>query len=183
VPARLPLIDEDVPMLRGAFALLLTATLAGCLGSGPEPRTPAASTGRVMPGDVWSPDAHTPLRSATGVWRCGAARRVELRVSEDGAATLSSGGQPLASVAPGRALVNRACASHRPRALPPLRAPRARRGAGRLRCRAPRTVLVDLRDGDLIVLSGGAARFLAGAAVSGEHFEVATYWSGRCATR
>jgi len=183
VPARLPLIDEDVAMLRGAIALVLSAALAGCLGSGAERATTAAGAGRVMRGDVWSPDAHTPLRSAAGVWRCDAARRVQLRVSSEGAATLTSGGQPLASVAPGRALVNRICAPRRTRALPPLGAPRARRGAALLRCRAPRAVLVDLRNGDLTVLSGGAARFLAGAAVSRDHLEVATYWSRGCVVR
>jgi hypothetical protein len=44
-------------------------------------------------------------------------------------------------------------------------------------------VLVDLRNGDLTVLRGGAARFLAGAAVSRDHLEVATYWSRGCAIR
>jgi hypothetical protein len=135
----------------------------------------------VVTGEVRTPDARTPLVRGPGVWRCDTAGRLELRVSADGLASLSLSGRLLASVSPGRALINRACASRRPEAFPPFRPPHGRAGESRLSCAVPRRVLVDLRGGDLTVRDPGRGRFLLGAAVSADHLEAAGYWSVRCA--
>jgi hypothetical protein len=145
--------------------------------------TPAAAdaAGKVVTGEVRTPDARTPLVRAGGLWRCETPGRVELRVSPDGLASLSLGGRLLASVSDDRALINRACTSERSAALPSFRAPRGIAGASRLSCRVPRHVLVDLRGGDLTVREPRRGGFLLGAAVSPDHLEAAGYWNGGCA--
>ena len=116
-----------------------------------------------------------------GLWRCATTGRIELRVSRDGLASLFVRGRLLASVAPTRALVNRSCTAQRPERLPPFHAPRAVAGESYLRCTVPRTVLVDMRDGDLTVRETGRGRFLLGAAVSERHFQPTGHWSAGCA--
>jgi hypothetical protein len=169
---------------------LVAACLPACLvlaacGGSDDRREPApdrdVATGKVVTGEVRTPDARTPLVRGVGLWRCETTGRVELRVSRDGVASLSMRGRLLASVAPSRALINRACTSERPAELPPFRAPRALVGESHLRCAVPPRVLVDLRDGDLTVREPGGGRFLLGAAVSERHLEAAGHWSTRCA--
>jgi hypothetical protein len=170
-------------VLRVALSLLASVALAGCGGSdGRRAGTPAdlGATGRVVTGEVRSPDARTPLVRADGLWRCETGGRVELRVSPEGLATLSLGQGLLASVTANGALINRACTSLHPGALPPFRAARAVAGESRLRCEVPRLVLVDLRYGDLTVRAPGRGRFLLGAAVSPDHLEAAGHWSTGC---
>ena len=168
-------------MLRVAPWLLASVALAGCGGSTGERRggTPAEA-GSFVTGELRTPDARTPLVRGSGVWRCQTPGRVELRVSPDGLASLSLGGGLLAQVWGRRALINRACTSQGARALPPFRAARSVTGESSLRCAVPRRVLVDLRDGDLIVREPGRGRFLLGAAVSPEHLEAAGHWSTSC---
>jgi hypothetical protein len=171
---------------RVAPCLLASFALAGCGGSDDRrEREPApdldGATSRVVTGEVRTPDARTPLVRGNGLWRCETAGRVELRVSRDGVASLIMRGRLLASVAPNRALINRACTPERPKTLPPFRAPRALAGESRLRCAVPPLVLVDLRDGDLTVREAGRRRFLLGAAVSEQHLEAAGHWSTSCA--
>jgi hypothetical protein len=163
--------------------LLASLAAAGCGGSAAERAgTPAevGAAGRVVSGEVRTPDARTPLVRGPGLWRCETPGRVELRVSPDGLASLSLGGRLLASVSAGRALINRACTSRRPHALPSFRSPHGVTGESRLRCRVPLHVLVDLREGDLTVREPGGGRFLLGAAVSPDHLEVAGYWRAGC---
>lgn len=173
--------------------LLASLAAAGCGGSAGQPtRTPAAADGAGTParaggagapvrGEVRTPDARTPLVRGPGLWRCDTPGRVELRVSPDGLASLSRGGGLLASVGPGRALINRSCTSQRPQALPRFRDPHGIGGESRLSCAVPPRILVDLRDGDLIVREPRRGRFLLGAAVSPDHLEPAGYWSTGCA--
>ncbi len=163
--------------------LLASVALAACGGSAdrrPAPPADLDATGKVITGEVRSPDARTPLARASGLWSCATQGRVELRVSPDGLASLSLGDGLLASVAADRALINRACTSRPAAALPPFRAERAVTGASHLRCRVPRLVLVDLRNGDLTVREPRRGRFLVGAAVSPDHLEVAGHWSASC---
>jgi hypothetical protein len=164
--------------------VLASVALAGCGGSGEERRDAPErrdGAGRIVTGEVRTPDARTPLVRGDGLWRCETTGRVELRISPDGLATLLMRGRLLASVAPKRALVNRACSPQRPERLPPFRAPRAVAGESHLRCAVPQLVLVDMRDGDLTVRDAGRRRFLLGAAVSDRHLEAAGHWSAACA--
>jgi hypothetical protein len=119
-----------------------------------------------------------------GAWRCETAGQVVLAMSDDGEATVSIEGRVLASVAPGRALVNRAC--ERGGGGGVARAPVAPRG-GRLgatvvRCRAPGVVVVDFRAGDVTVLRPGRGRLLASAAVRPDRVRVAGYWGEGCSS-
>jgi hypothetical protein len=164
---------------RCAVLVLASVALAGCGGSGDDRPAPEERS-RVIRGEVRTPDARTPLVRGNGLWRCETTGLVELRVSPDGLASLFMRGRLLASVAPDRALINRACSAKRPTALPPFRAPRAVAGESHLRCAVPRLVLVDLRDGDLTVRAAGHGDFLLGAAVSARHLEAAGHWSARC---
>jgi hypothetical protein len=166
-----------------AILVLASVALAGCGGSGDERPAPDQRDrgSRVIEGEVRTPDARTPLVRGKGLWRCETTGVVELRVSPDGLASLFMHGRLLASVAPDRALINRACSARRARSLPPFRAPRAVAGASRLRCAVPRLVLVDLRDGDLTVREARRGTFLLGAAVSERHLEAAGHWSASCA--
>ena len=168
-------------MLRAAAAALL-AGLAGCGGSGGDAdRTPAPpERGSWVRGEVRSPDARSPFVAARGAWRCETGGSIELRISPEGHTTLSIAGRILASVSPGRALINRACARGSARGLPAIGSPRAAAGAVALRCPAPRVVLVDLRRGDLAVRVADGGRFLAGAAVSYDHLDVGGYWTAGC---
>ncbi len=173
--------------------LLASLAAAGCGGSSGQRAgapatadhagTPAAGggAGAVVTGEVRTPDARTPLVRGPGLWSCDTPGRVELRVSPEGLASLSLGGRLLASVSPGRALINRACTSQRPQALPRFRDPHGVAGESRLSCAVPSRVLVDLRGGDLTVREPRRGRFLLGAAVSLDHLEPAGYWSTGCA--
>jgi hypothetical protein len=177
-------VRQDDRVTRVAACLLASFAPAACGGSD-DRREPApdrdGATRNVVTGEVRTPDARTPLIRGDGLWRCETTGRVELRVSRDGVASLSMSGRLLASVAPSRALINRACTSQRPEQLPRFRAPRALAGESRLRCAVPPRVLVDLRDGDLTVRETGGGRFLLGAAVSERHLEAAGHWSTSCA--
>jgi hypothetical protein len=167
-------------MRRLAPVLLGALGVCGCAGSSVE-RTdpPPVGPPHVVTGEVRTPDARNPLMRADGVWRCETDGRIELRVSADGLASLSRGGGILASVTTRRALVNRSCTPLRGIAL---RAPRGARvaGPGRVRCRVPRAVVLDLRHGDLVVRQPRHGRFVAGAAVSLDHIAVAAYWVPPC---
>jgi hypothetical protein len=168
---------------RVALWLLASLALCGCGGSKADPAgTPAEvdAGGKVVAGEVRSPDARTPLVQGAGLWRCETPGRVELRVSPDGLASLSLSGRLLAQVWGDRALINRACTSQRAEALPSFGPARRNDGESALSCRVPRRVLVDLRDGDLTVREPGRGRFLLGAAVSANHLEPAGFWSASC---
>src|SRR5215218_9390779 len=183
---------------RAAVAALVALMLAGGLlaaargvrrdGSAPQPAAaPGANpaSNRIVRGEIRSPDARTPLVRSDGLWLCRTAGVVELRVSEEGLATLSLDGSLLASAFSGRTLINRDCdATQRSRQeLPPFRARRALPGNGHLRCPVPRTVLVDLREADLTVRRARGGTFLLGAAVAERHLEPAAYWSIDCLVR
>ena len=165
--------------------VLASVALAGC-GGGPgdgERRAapaPDEPPRRFVTGEVRTPDARTPLVQGHGLWSCATTGRVELRVSPEGLASLFMRGRLLASVAPSRSLVNRACFVERGKRLPAFRAAHSVAGASHLRCDVPGTVLVDLRRGDLIVRAPAGARFLLGAAVSDEHLVAAGHWSADC---
>jgi hypothetical protein len=177
-------VRQHGPVTRIAACLLASSALAACGGSD-DRREPApdrdGATGSVVTGELRTPDARSPLVSGDGLWRCDAGGRVDLRVSRDGVASLSTRDRLLASVAPSRALINRACTPERPAELPTFRAPRTLAGESHLRCTVPPRVLVDLRDGDLTVREPGGGRFLLGAAVSERHLEAAGHWSTSCA--
>jgi hypothetical protein len=165
----------------GPWLLASLAAAAGCGGPGADRSgTPALAGRAYVAGDVRTPDARTPLVRGSGLWRCETTGLLELRVSPDGIASLGLGGRPLASVSPGRALINRACTSRPLRALPSFRARRGISGASLLSCRVPRRVLVDLRQGDLTVRGPRDGRFLLGAAVAPDHLAVGGYWSAGC---
>src|SRR5215218_203374 len=149
---------------RAAVAALVALMLAGGLlaaargvrrdGSAPQPAAaPGANpaSNRIVRGEIRSPDARTPLKRAEGLWLCHTAGVVELRVSEEGLATLSLDGSLLASAFHGRTLINRDCDERSRRELPPFHARRALPGNGHLRCPVPHNVLVDLRDSDVTV--------------------------------
>jgi hypothetical protein len=159
------------------------AGLAGCGGSPDPPDEPPRLERRAVSGGLRSPDARSPFTTAgDGVWRCPTARRIQLDISAGGEVSLSTPGMVLASVAPTRALVNRACEAGRrlagPRAASAAR--RGRVGATVVRCDARRTVLVDFGDGDVTVHTTGG-RFLAAAAVRPDRIGVAGYWGVGCA--
>lgn len=168
------------PWLLASSAAL---ALASCGGSAADRRgTPAevSATGKVVTGEVRTPDARSPLVRATGLWRCSTPGRVLLRVSPDGLASLSLGGGLLAQVWGSRALINRSCSSQLTRALPAFRPARAVAGESLLSCAVPRRVLVDLRNGDLTVREPRRGRFLLGAAVNVGHLEAAAHWRASC---
>ena len=169
-------------------SVLASLALAGCGGGsaddGGGERRAAPDRGdaprRFVTGEVRTPDARTPLVQGHGLWSCETTGRVELRVSEEGLATLFMHGRLLASVAPSRSLVNRACFVEPGRRLPPFLADHSVAGGSHLRCDVRCLVLVDLRDGDLTVRAPGRARFLLGAAVSDVHLEAAGHWNADC---
>lgn len=167
-------------VLRAASWLLASVALAGCGGSGGGTPAEVAAAGKIVTGEVRTPDARTPLVRGSGVWRCETPGRVDLRVSPEGLASLSLGGGLLAQVWGDRALINRSCTSRRGTALPSFRAAHAVGGESLLSCAVPRRVLVDLRHGDLTVREPRRGRFLVGAAVSLEHLEAAGHWSTNC---
>jgi hypothetical protein len=165
--------------------VLASVALAGCGGGSDDAeRRPAADREdpprRYVTREVRTPDARTPLVQGHGLWTCETSGRVELRVSPEGLASLFMRGRLLASVATTRSLVNRACFPEPGKRLPAFRPAHSVAGESHLRCDVPRTVLVDMRDGDLIVRDPGRARFLLGAAISDEHLEAAGHWSGDC---
>jgi hypothetical protein len=166
--------------------VLASVALAGCAGGSDDAeRRPAPDRDdaprRFVTGEVRTPDTRTPLVQGHGLWSCETTGRVELRVSEEGLASLFMRGRLLASVAPTRSLVNRACFVEPGKRLPRFRAAHSIAGESHLQCDVPDTVLVDMRDGDLIVREPARARFLLGAAVSDEHLEAAGHWSADCA--
>jgi hypothetical protein len=181
--------------VRAAVAALVTLLLAGGLiaaaravlrdGSDPQPATAPIAPSRIVTGEIRSPDARSPLKRAEGLWLCHTAGVVELRVSEEGLATLSLDGSLLASAFNGRTLINRDCdaAQRSRRELPPFHARRALPGNGHLRCPVPHDVLVDLRDSDLTVRRPRSGSFLLGAAVTERYLEPAAYWSTVCLIR
>jgi hypothetical protein len=161
--------------------VLASVALAGCGGgSGDAAPERVEPPRRFVTGEVRTPDTRTPLVQGHGLWTCETAGRVELRVSEEGLATLFMRGRLLASVAPSRSLINRACFPEPGKRLPPFRAAHSVAGESHLRCFVPSMVLVDTRDGDLVVREPERARFLLGAAVSEEHLVAAGHWSADC---
>lgn len=150
----------------------------------PAPAPPAPpSSNRVVTGEIRTPDARSPLVRTDGLWRCGTDGAVELRVSADGLATLTLDDRLLASAHPRRALINRDCDELRPTRLPRFRAEHVLPGNSHLRCRVPRSVLVDLRDDDLTVRRPGRGRFLLGAAIDELELEPTAHWSVPCLVR
>jgi hypothetical protein len=168
--------------------VLASVALAGCAGgSGDGERGERRAAPdrderprRFVTREVRTPDTRTPLVQGHGLWSCETTGRVELRVSPEGLASLFMRGRLLASVAPTRSLVNRACFVEAGKRLPPFRAAHSIAGESHLRCDVPGTVLVDMRDGDLTVREPGGARFLLGAALSEQHLEAAGHWSADC---
>jgi hypothetical protein len=167
-------------MLRLVAAALPLLALAGCGGSpDPPPAPPPAGAARI--GDLRSADARSPLLAAHGgTWRCATDGRIQLAITAEGEATLSIDRRLLASVAPTRSVVHRAC----DRALV---APgggsagaRVRIGGVVIRCSVPGDVLVGFDHGDLTVRSR-AGRFVAGAAIRADRVGVAGYLGGGCA--
>jgi hypothetical protein len=160
----------------------------GCGGGGaPDPPEPAPvpPERRIASGELRSPDARSPFVPAgagAGVWRCPTEARVQLALSSDGEVSVSTPGMVLASVAPTRSLVNRACDPARLVAAPRTArsARRGRVGATLVRCDVPRAVLVDFADGD-VTLRGPDGRFLAAAATGRSSPGVAGYWAASCA--
>jgi hypothetical protein len=176
-----------MPAARAAVAALvvvLLVALIGTLSDDPAPKPPADTilASWVVTGDVRTPDARSPLVRAEGLWRCQTDGRVELWVSAEGQATLTRPRSPLVAAFRGRTLINRDCdAQHGQRALPPFRARTILPGNSHLNCHVPRSVLVELRDGDVIVRRTGSGDFLLGAAVTERHLEPAAAGSGACA--
>jgi hypothetical protein len=175
-------------VVRGALvASVLGALAGGCGGGSPEPpeRTPGPGPPerRIATGELRSPDARSPFVPAgDGAWRCPTAARIQLALSPDGEVSVSTPGMVLTSVAPTRALVNRACDPVRLVAAPRTAgwARRGRVGATLVRCDAPRAVLVDFADGD-VTLRAPDGRFLAAAAIGPSSPGVAGYWGSGCA--
>ena len=168
-------------MVRRAVLPVVLAGLAGCGGSPDVPDERPAPDRRVTFSELRSPDARSPLVPAgDGAWRCPTPGRIQLSISADGEATLI-GDRPLAVVARSRTLVNRAC-ERGPGAPRPTPADTrgGRIGGSTLRCDAPASVLVELRDGDLTVRARDL-RFLARAAVGPDRLGVAGYWGAGCA--
>ena len=169
-------------LVRAGLAATVPVLLAGCGGS-PDP--PDATPGpapdrRIATGELRSPDARSPFVSAgDGAWRCPSEGQVQLAVSADGEVSLATPGMVLGSLAPTRAVVNRAC-DRAPRGAGRRDARSGRVGAVILRCRSPRAVLVDFGGGDLSVRAPGGS-YLAGAAVRADRIGVAVYWGPSCA--
>jgi hypothetical protein len=111
-------------------------------------------------------------------WRCRSGSRVQLAVSADGEVSVTTPVMVLASLAPTRALVNRACSRGAGR-MRPGGARSGRVGALVVRCRTPEIVVVDLAGGDVTVRTAGG-RYLAGAAVRPDRIGVAGYWGAGC---
>jgi len=174
-------------MLRAVLAAALVAPLAGCGGS-PDP--PPEEERRPAPeyrtgADLRSADARSPFVSAAaGTWRCPTAGRLVLAISAEGEASLSTPGRLLASIAPSRAVANRACDRARraggQRGALGAGATDGRLGRTTIRCDAPALVVVDFAGGDLVVRAPDGG-FVAGAAVRADRIGVAGYWGDGCA--
>jgi hypothetical protein len=168
-------------MVRSALVPAVLVVIAGCGGSsdGTEERRPAPDR-RFVSRELRSPDARSPfVPAAGGAWLCRSGGLIQLAIGAEGEVSLSTPVMVLASVAPTRALVNRAC-DRAPRGAALRAGTRAGRvGAGVVRCRTPDEVLVDFDDGDVIVRAAGG-RFLAGAAVRPDRISVAGYWGAGC---
>ena len=170
-------------MVRRALVPVAVLALAGCGGSHDVPDERPSPDRRVAVGELRSPDARSPFVTAgDGAWRCPTGGQIVLAISVDGMATLSIGESLLASVAPSRALVNRRCErSPVAGACAPAGTRGGRLGATVVRCRAPGTVVVDFRDGDVTVRADAGGRLLARGEVSSDRIGVAVYWGAGCA--
>jgi hypothetical protein len=171
-------------MVRRALVPAVLVVLAGCGGgSGDPPEQRPAPERRVPVRELRSPDARSPFVTAgDGAWRCRSHGRVQLAVSAAGEVSVATPVMVLASVAPTRALVNRACepdAASGAGTPPGMRG--GRLGASVVRCRAPGTVVVEFRGGDVTVRADSSGRLLARAAVSSDRIGVAGYWGAGCA--
>lgn len=166
-------------MVRRALVPAAVVALAGCGGGSDDPpdRRPAPERRVLL--ELRSPDARSPFVTADGdAWRCRTGGRLQLAVSADGEVSVSTPVMVLASVAPTRALVNRACSRARrgPRSAD---ASSGRVGAVVVRCRVPEIVVVDLAGGDVTVRAE-RGRYLAGASVPDDRIGVAGYWGAGC---
>jgi hypothetical protein len=169
-------------MVRRTLVPVVLLGLAGCGGSSSDPpdQRPAPER-RTLLRELRSPDARSPFVTAgTGAWRCRSGGSVQFAVSADGEVSITTPVMVLASVAPRRAVVNRACergggAGGRDGALS------GRVGATVVRCRAPDVVVVDFHGGDVTVRTRNGGRLLARAAVSPDGIGVAGYWGHGCA--
>jgi hypothetical protein len=166
-------------MTRRALVPALLVALAGCGGSADPPQERPAPERRLLR-ELRSPDARSPFVIADGAaWRCRTSGRLQLAVSAEGEVSVASPVMVLASVAPTRALVNRAC-SRAGRGARPDEASNGRVGALIVRCRTPEIVVVDFAGGDVIVRAAGG-RYVAGASVPSDRLGVAGYWGDGCA--
>jgi hypothetical protein len=167
-------------MVRRALVPAVLVALAGCGGGSADPPDERPTPERRLLRELRSPDARSPFVTADGgAWRCRTGGRLQLAVSADGEVSVATPVMVLASVAPTRALVNRACS----RAGGGARSDDAssgRVGALVVRCRVPEIVVVDLAGGDVIVRAA-RGRYVAGASVPGDRIGVAGYWGDGCA--
>jgi hypothetical protein len=172
-------------MVRSALVPAVLVTLAGCGGGSHPPyvQPGPAPERRVESRELRSPDARSPFVTAGGgAWRCPSEERIQLAISADGEVSLSSPEMVLASVAPTRAVVNRACdrAAGAGGGAARTGARSGRVGASIVRCDVPPVVLVDFAAGDVTVRAAGG-RYVAGAAVRAGQIGVAGYWGAGCA--
>jgi hypothetical protein len=167
-------------MTRRALVPALLVALAGCGGGSADPPEERPAPERRLLRELRSPDARSPFVIADGAaWRCRTSGRLQLAVSAEGEVSVASPVMVLASVAPTRALVNRAC-SRAGRGARPDEASNGRVGALIVRCRTPEIVVVDFAGGDVIVRASGG-RYVAGASVPSDRIGVAGYWGDGCA--
>jgi hypothetical protein len=167
-------------MLLRALAPAVVVALAGCGGGSDDPpeERPAPER-RVLLRELRSPDARSPFVTAgDGEWRCRSGGSIQLAVSADGEVSVASPVMVLASVAPARALVNRAC-SQGARGRKAEAGRSGRVGALVVRCRTPAIVVVDFAGGDVTVRAPGG-RYVAGASVRPDRIGVAGYWGRGC---
>jgi hypothetical protein len=167
-------------MLRRALVPAVLVVLAGCGGGSGDPPDERPAPERRLLRELRSPDARSPFVTAHGgAWRCRTGGRIQLAVSADGEVSVATPVMVLASVAPARALVNRACSRVR-RGGRSGEATAGRVGAVVVRCRAPELVVVDLAGGDVTVRADRGG-YLVGASLPADRIGVAGYWGRGCA--